>query len=240
VVRHSTRAEQAIMVSMRILVIEDEENLAEALAVGLEAEGFTIDLAPTGPEGLDAARATAYDLILLDLLLHGLNGFKICHTLRAEGNWTPIIMLTAKDGEYDEAEGLDTGADDFITKPFSFVVLLAHIRALLRRGVPERPAILRTGDLALDPAEHRCWRDETTIDLTPREFSLLHYLMRCAGQVVSKGDLLVHVWGDRYEGDPNIVEVYAGYLRKKIDQPFDKASLETVRGAGYRLDAHGG
>jgi DNA-binding response OmpR family regulator len=225
---------------MRILVVEDEDHLADALVTGLGAEGFSVDVAVTGLEGLDAARNTDYDLILLDILLPGLNGFKLCDMLRAEENWTPIIMLTAKDGEHDEAEGLDTGADDFITKPFSFVVLLAHIRALLRRGRPERPAVLQAGDLALDPAEHTCCRGDTAVTLTHREFSLLHYLMRLAGQVVSKQDLLVHVWGDTYEGDPNIVEVYVGYLRKKIDQPFRRSSLQTVRGAGYRLDPNGG
>lgn len=225
---------------MRILVVEDEESLAAAIASGLEAEGFTVDVARTGTEGLEATRSGPYDLILLDILLPGVNGFKLCATIRAERNWTPIIMLTAKDGEFDEAEGLDTGADDFITKPFSFVVLLAHIRALLRRGRPERPAVLRAGDLTLDPAEHRCHRAGTEIQLTAREFSLLHYLMRFAGHVVSKGDLLVHVWGERYEGDPNIAEVYVGYLRKKIDQPFGRAALETVRGAGYRLAGDGG
>jgi DNA-binding response OmpR family regulator len=228
------------MGSMRILLIEDEDHLARALVEGLGAEGFVVDVAVTGPDGLQAARSLSYDLILLDILLPGLNGFKVCELLRAEQNWTPILMLTAKDGEFDEAEALDTGADDFVAKPFSFVVLLAHIRALLRRGRPERPAVLRAGDLTLDPAEHRCRRGEVAIDLTPREFALLHHLMRYRGEVVAKGDLLVHVWGDAYEGDPNIAEVYVGYLRRKIDQPFGRASLETVRGAGYRLDADGG
>ncbi|MBV8463744.1 MAG: response regulator transcription factor [Acidimicrobiales bacterium] len=225
---------------MRILVIEDEENLAQALVTGLSAEGFVVDVSPTGPLGLDAVRRTPYDLILLDILLPELNGFKVCETIRAEDNWTPIIMLTAKDGEFDEAESLDTGADDFVSKPFSFVVLLAHIRALLRRGRPERPAVLQVGDLTLDPAEHRCRRGPDEVDLTPREFALLRYLMRAPGEVVSKSDLLVHVWGDRFEGDPNIVEVYVGYLRRKIDQPFGRASLETVRGAGYRVVADHG
>ncbi len=225
---------------MRILVVEDEEHLAEALVAGLGAEGYTVDVAPNGPDGLESARSNDYDLILLDILLPGLNGYKVCDALRAEENWTPIIILTAKEGEFDEAEGLDTGADDFITKPFSFVVLLAHIRALLRRGRSPRPPILRAGDLELDPAEHRCRRGDTQIELTSREFAVLHYLMRSAGEVVSKGDLLVHVWGERFEGDPNIVEVYVGYLRKKIDQRFGRASLETVRGSGYRLDASGG
>ncbi|HLH28455.1 MAG TPA: response regulator transcription factor [Acidimicrobiales bacterium] len=224
---------------MRILVVEDEENLARALATGLGAEGYAVDVAATGPEGLEALRRTDYDLVLLDILLPGLNGFKVCRAIREENVWTPIIMLTAKDGEYDEAEALDTGADDFVSKPFSFVVLVAHIRALLRRGRPERPSVLRAGDLTLDPAEHRCRRGDAEIDLTPREFALLHYLMRFAGEVVSKGDLLVHVWGDRFEGDPNIAEVYVGYLRRKIDVPFGRASLETVRGVGYRLAAGG-
>ncbi len=222
---------------MRILVVEDEEHLADALIRGLGAEGFTVDVAATGPEGLSCARSSEYDLILLDILLPGLNGYKICDLLRSEENWTPIIMLTAKEGEFDEVEGLDTGADDFITKPFSFVVLMAHIRALLRRGRPARPSLLTAGDLVLDPAEHRCRRGSDEIELTAREFALLRYLMRYAGEVVTKSDLLSHVWGERFEGDPNIVEVYVGYLRKKIDHPFGRANIETVRGVGYRLDA---
>lgn len=225
---------------MRILVVEDEEHLAEAIGRGLVAEGFSVDVASTGDEGLERARATNYDAILLDILLPGVNGFKVCATLREEGNWTPIIMLTAKDGELDEAEALDTGADDFISKPFSFVVLLAHIRALLRRGRRERPTVLRAGDLTLDPAEHRCRRGKVDIALTVREFALLEYLLQFAGDAVSKQDLLTHVWGEGFEGDPNIVEVYASYLRKKIDQPFGRAALETIRGIGYRIDANGG
>lgn len=225
---------------VRVLLVEDEENLAEALVHGLSAEGFSVDVAATGTIGLDLARATPYDLILLDILLPEVNGFKVCATLRQEGNWTPIIMLTAKQGEYDEAEALDTGADDFISKPFSFVVLVAHMRALLRRPRQARMPVLRAGDLVLDPAAHRCRRGEVEIELTPREFSLLQYLLEFAGQVVSKADLLVHVWGERFDGDPNIVEVYVGYLRKKIDQQFGRSSLQTVRGVGYRLDAGGG
>lgn len=225
---------------MRILVVEDEEHLADAVHQGLVGEGFSVDVAATGGEGLERARSTSYDVILLDILLPGVNGFKVCATLREEGNWTPIIMLTAKDGELDEAEALDTGADDFISKPFSFVVLLAHIRALLRRGRRERPAVLRAGDLTLDPAEHQCRRGRTEIALTIREFALLEYLMLFTGEVVSKQDLLTHVWGEGFEGDPNIVEVYASYLRKKIDQPFGRAALETVRGIGYRIDVDGG
>ncbi len=225
---------------MRILIVEDEEHLASAVAKGLEDEGFTVDIAGTGTDGLERARDHSYDLILLDILLPGSNGFQICATLRAEGNWVPILMLTAKDGEFDEAEALDTGADDFLSKPFSFVVLVARIRALLRRGRRERPSVLTAGDLTLDPAEHRCRRGDTDIALTPREFSLLEYLMHVDGQAVSKRDLLTHVWGVDFEGDPNIVEVYVGYLRRKIDHAFGRRALETVRGVGYRLDPEGG
>jgi len=225
---------------MRILIVEDEQHLADAVAEGLRSEGFTVDIAGTGPDGLQRARDNDYDLILLDILLPGSNGFQICATLRAEENWVPILMLTAKDGEFDEAEALDTGADDFLSKPFSFVVLVARIRALLRRGRRERPAVLAAGDLTLDPAEHRCQRGDTDVPLTPREFSLLEYLMHVDGEVVSKRDLLTHVWGEDFEGDPNIVEVYAGYLRRKIDQAFGRAALQTVRGVGYRLDPDGG
>jgi len=225
---------------VRILIVEDEEHLASAVARGLADEGFTVDIASTGTDGLERARDHSYDLILLDILLPGSNGFQICATLRAEGNWVPILMLTAKDGEFDEAEALDTGADDFLSKPFSFVVLVARIRALLRRGRRERPAVLTAGDLTLDPAEHRCRRGDTNIALTPREFSLLEYLMHVEGQAVSKRDLLTHVWGADFEGDPNIVEVYAGYLRRKIDHAFGRRALETVRGVGYRLDPDGG
>ena len=225
---------------MRILIVEDEEHLASAVAHGLREEGFAVDVATSGSDGLWRARERHYDLVILDILLPGTNGFQICATLRAEGNWVPILMLTAKDGELDEAEALDTGADDFLTKPFSFVVLLARIRALLRRGRRERPAVLTAGDLTLDPAEHRCRRGETPVSLTPREFAVLEYLMRFAGEAVGKREILAHVWGEDFEGDPNIVEVYTGYLRRKIDQPFGKSSIETVRGIGYRLVPEGG
>lgn len=220
---------------MRILLVEDEQHLSEAVSVGLRAEGFAVDVADNGTEGLALARGGAYDLVILDILLPGTNGFLVCSKLRAEGNWTPILMLTAKDGELDEAEALDTGADDFLTKPFSFVVLLARIRALLRRGRRERPAVLQAGDLTLDPAEHRCRRGGVDVELTPREFALLEYLMRFAGEAVPKREILAHVWGEDFEGDPNIVEVYVGYLRRKIDHAFARSSLETVRGVGYRL-----
>ena len=224
---------------MRILVVEDEEHLAEAICTGLVAEGFNVDLAAAGDEALERARTTSYDVILLDILLPGLNGFKVCATLREEENWTPVIMLTAKDGELDEAEALDTGADDYISKPFSVVVLLAHIRALVRRGRRERPTVLRAGDLTLDPAEHRCRRGTTDVVLTVRE-SRPRIPDAVRVKAVSKRELLSHVWGEGFEGDPNIVEVYAGYLRKKIDQPFGRSALETVRGVGYRIDADGG
>jgi DNA-binding response OmpR family regulator len=225
---------------MRILIVEDEEHLATAVAEGLRAEGFSVDVASSGPEGLRAAGARSYDLVVLDILLPGANGFQVCAALRARGDWVPILMLTAKDGELDEAEALDTGADDFLTKPFSFVVLLARIRALLRRGRRARPAVLRAGDLTLDLAEHRCRRGDTLVALTPREFSLLEYLLRFPGEALSKREILEHVWGDDFDGDPNIVEVYVGYLRRKVDDAFGRSSLETVRGIGYRLDADGG
>jgi DNA-binding response OmpR family regulator len=222
------------------LIVEDEIRLASALQRGLANEGFTVDLAHTGADGLHAAQETAYDLVILDIMLPGLSGYRIVEALRGSENWVPILMLTAKDGEYDEADALDLGADDYLTKPFSFVVLLARIRALMRRGVQPRPASLRVDDLVLDPAAHSVMRGEATIDLTPREFSLLEFLMRRAGDAVSKADILHHVWDANYDGDANVVEVYVGYLRRKIDVPFGRQTLHTVRGAGYRLTADGG
>jgi DNA-binding response OmpR family regulator len=186
------------------------------------------------------ARENDYDAIILDLMLPGRNGFQICSDLRAEGIWTPILMLTAKSGDLDHAEALDTGADDFLTKPFSFVVLLAHLRALMRRGGRERPTVLTAGDLRLDPAQHRCWRGNEEIELTPRQFSLLEFLMSRAGEVLSKTEIVEHVWDFAFEGDLNIVEVYVGYLRKKIDAPFGRNAIQTIRLVGYRLDPDGG
>jgi DNA-binding response OmpR family regulator len=220
---------------MRVLVVEDEVHLASGLRKGLAAEGFAVDVALDGTDGLWLAREQPYDVIVLDIMLPGLNGYRVCETLRSEGNWTPILMLTAKDGDLDEAEALDTGADDYLTKPFSFVVLLARLRALLRRGGPERPAVLEAGDLRLDPAAHRARRGREPLDLTPREFALLEYLMRHAGDVVSKRELLEHVWDYDFEGDANIVEVYVNHLRNKVDRPFGVDTIQTVRGAGYRL-----
>jgi DNA-binding response OmpR family regulator len=225
------------MPAVRLLVVEDEKSIADALAAGLQAEGFEVDVALDGLDGLWRARETAYAAIVLDILLPGMNGFKVCSTLREEGVWTPILMLTAKDGELDEAEALDTGADDFLSKPFSFVVLVARLRALLRRGATPRPATLTVGTLTLDPATRRCRRGDTAIELTAREFGLLELLMRRAEEVIPKAVLLDEVWGPDFAGDPNIVEVYIGYLRRKIDQPFALRSIETIRRAGYRLVA---
>ena len=225
---------------MRVLVIEDEVRLGEALKRGLEAEGFAVDVLQNGTEGLWMATENPYDLILLDIMLPGTNGFKICGTLREREVWTPILMLTAKDGELDEAESLDTGADDFLSKPFSFTVLLARIRALLRRGASERPVVISAGDLRLDPASHSVTRGNSDIVLTSREFSLLELLMRRKGEVLTKKVILEHVWDYDFEGDSNIVEVYIGYLRKKIDTPFDRRAIRTIRGVGYLLEENGG
>ncbi len=225
---------------MRVLVVEDEVRLAEALRVGLQAEGFAADVAHDGEEGLHLAVERGYDAIVLDVMLPKLNGYRVCQRLRAAGNWVPVLMLSAKDGEYDQAEGLDVGADDYMVKPFSYVVLVARLRALIRRGRPERPALLVAGDLRLDPARHEVSRGGQPIDLTPREFALLEYLLRRHDEVVAKQDILEHVWDAHYDGDPNVVEVYVGYLRRKIDAPFGRKALQTVRGAGYRLAGDGG
>jgi len=220
---------------MRLLVVEDEVKLANSLQAGLTADGFAVDVAHDGTNGLWMATTHTYDAIVLDIMLPGVNGFVICRTLREQGNWTPILMLTAKDGDLDEAEALDTGADDYLRKPFSHVVLVARIRSLLRRGGEIRPTILTVGNLVLDPSRRTCRRDETSIELTAREFAVLEYLMSHAGSVLSKQDILDHVWDVDFAGDANIVEVYVGHLRKKIDEPFDTESIETVRGVGYRL-----
>jgi DNA-binding response OmpR family regulator len=218
-----------------VLVVEDEVALAEAIGRGLTAEGFTVEVTHDGLDGLWRAREHSYGAIVLDILLPGMNGYEVCRTLRAEGVWTPIIVLTAKDGEYDEAEALDTGADDFLSKPFSFVVLVARLRALARRGAVPRAARLEVGDLVLDPAARGCSRAGTAIRLTMRELDVLEVLMRRPDDVVPKRDLLEEVWGHDFAGDPNIVEVYVGYLRRKIDAPFGRRTLRTVRGAGYRM-----
>ena len=228
-------------VGVKLLLVEDDNKIAAALKRGLEAEGFTVEIAPDGDDGLWRATEKAYDLIVLDILLPGRNGYQVCQELRAAGDWTPILMLTAKDGELDEAEGLDTGADDYLTKPFSFAVLVARIRALLRRTAGRRePAPVAVGDLRIDPRARRVWRGDIELALTTREFSVLEFLVRRAGHAMSKDDILAGVWADDFEGDPNIVEVYVRRLRRKIDEPFGRHSIETVRGAGYRLSADGG
>ena len=224
---------------MRVLVVEDEPRLAGALRDGLQREGFAVDVAPDGGEALWYARENPYDVILLDIMLPVVNGYKVCQTLREEGNWTPIVMLTAKDGEWDQVEALDTGADDYITKPFSFQVLLARIRSLLRRGVTERPVKIAVGDLVLDPASKDVTRGGEKVRLSARELSLLEFLMRNAGVVVNKQQILANVWDYDFEGDPNIVEVYIARLRRKVDKPFDRNDIETLRGTGYRLGAQG-
>ncbi|GAA3451485.1 response regulator transcription factor [Dactylosporangium matsuzakiense] len=205
--------------------------MANALQRGLQAEGFAVDVAGDGPNGLEMARHGGYDAVILDIMLPGLSGYRVVQTLRAEKNWVPVLMLSAKDGEYDQADGLDCGADDYLTKPFSYVVLVARLRALLRRGAPERPSVLTVGELSLDPARRRVMSAGEEIVLTAREYALLEYLMRRPGQVVSKTELLDHVWDASIDTAPNAVEVYVGYLRRKLGRDL----LETVRGAGYRL-----
>ncbi len=222
---------------MRVLVVEDEPRLAEMVRRGLIAEGFVAELAHTGPDGLHQGTHGEFDVIVLDIMLPGLNGYDVLRQLRAREVWTPVLMLTAKDGEYDQADAFDLGADDYLTKPFSFIVLIARLRALLRRGAPERPVILTAGDLALDPARRRVTRADTPVSLTPREYGVLEFLLRHTGTVVTKPEILRGVWDAHYEGDDNVVEVYVGYLRRKLDTPFGRQSIETIRGVGYRLSA---
>ncbi|WP_411086248.1 response regulator transcription factor [Streptomyces sp. 061-3] len=219
---------------MRLLIVEDEKRLATSLAGGLTAEGFAVDVVHDGLEGLHRAAEGAYDLVVLDIMLPGMNGYRVCAALRAAGHEVPILMLTAKDGEYDEAEGLDTGADDYLTKPFSYVVLVARIRALLRRrGGGSASPVLTVGALRMDTAARRVRLGEDEVTLTAKEFAVLEQLALRAGQVVSKADILEHVWDFAYDGDPNIVEVYVSALRRKLSA----AAIRTVRGAGYRLEA---
>jgi DNA-binding response OmpR family regulator len=216
---------------MRLLVVEDETRLARALDRGLSAEGFLVQVAPDGASGLEAARYGDFDAVLLDVMLPRLSGYDVVRTLRAEQNWVPVLMLSAKDGEYDQADGLDCGADDYLTKPFSFVVLLARLRALLRRHSVPRPAVLEAGDVRLDPATRQVTRAGEVVPLTRREFAVLEYLMRHPGRVVTKTEVLDHVWDDPEEVGANAVEVYVGYLRRKLG----KDLVLTVRGAGYRV-----
>jgi DNA-binding response OmpR family regulator len=220
---------------VRILVVEDDKQLAAALRRGLEGEGYAVDVALTGPDGEWFATENAYDALVVDVMLPGLAGDALCARRREAGDWTPILMLTARSGPEQEARALDAGADDFLSKPFSFMVLTARLRALVRRGGRERPAVLEVGDLRLDPATHEAWRGDEAIALTPRQFSLLEFLMHRAGEVVPKTTILEHVWDFAYDGDPNIVEVYVRQLRLRIDEPFGRRSLQTVRLVGYRV-----
>ncbi len=222
---------------MKLLLVEDERLLAEAVRRGLVNEGFVVDVAHDGVTGLWAAVESAYDVIILDINLPLKNGYDVLRELRERHNWTPVLMLTAKDGEYDQTDAFELGADDYLTKPFSFLILVARIHALIRRGAPARPVVLEAGTLRLDPVSRRVTRGETAISLTAREFGLLHFLMRNQGQVVSKGDILDNVWDSAFDGGDNVVEVYIGYLRKKIDAPFGLQTLATVRGAGYMLES---
>ncbi|AXI77419.1 response regulator transcription factor [Peterkaempfera bronchialis] len=225
---------------MRVLVVEDELSLARSLRRGLEAEGWTVDLAHDGRTGLLLAREHPYRVVVLDVMLPVLSGLRVCAELRRAGVTTPVLLLTARDGEWDEAEGLDTGADDYLTKPFSYVVLTARLRALARRAEVRRPLVHEVADLRLDTATRRCHRGEREVPLTAREFAVLQCLARRPGEVVGKDETLDEVWPAGYSGDPNVVEVHVSALRRKIDAPFDRHSLLTVRGVGYRLVADRG
>ena len=226
---------------MKLLVIEDDKRIATAVKRGLEGEGFSVDVVLDGTDGLHQAMEGSYDALIVDLMLPGTNGFKICSTLREADNWTPILVLTAKEGEFDQTEALDTGADDYLSKPFSFPVLVSRLRALLRRtGGGGQPAPASAGDLRVDSRARRVWRGDTEITLTSRQFDVLEFFMRRAGEVQSRDDVLAGVWEYDFDGDPNIVEVYVGRIRRAIDTPFGRQAIETVRGAGYRLDPDGG
>ena len=225
---------------MRILLVDDEVRFADGVRRGLEAERMAVDVVHTGADGLRMAAEHDYDAIVLDVMLPGMSGYRVCQALRDGDDWTPVLFLTAKDGEWDEVEGLDTGGDDWRTKPFSYPVLVARLRALIRRGVRERPAVLEAGDLRLDPAARRVHRGDAEVPLTARELSVLDFLMRRRDQVVTKREVIANVWGDDVDVDPNIVEVYVGHLRAKLDRPFGRRSIETVRGVGYRLSADDG
>ena len=223
---------------MRLLVIEDEPTLGRSIKRGLEAEGFDVDLVDDGTDGLWRAREGSYDAIVLDIMLPGMNGYEVCRHLREEDIWTPILMLTAKDGEYDEADAFELGADDYLRKPFSHVVLVARLRSLVRRGSSPRPDNVCVGNLVLDPSRRTCHRGNEAIDLTPREFAVLEALLRRSPNVVPKSELIDHVWGMDFDGDPNIAEVYVGYVRRKIDRPFGTETIRTVRGVGYQVATH--
>jgi two-component system OmpR family response regulator len=225
---------------MRLLVVEDDLKMAALVRRGLVEDGAVVDVARTGEDALWMAAAAPYDAIVLDVMLPGIDGFETCRRLRADGVWTPVLLLTARDAVEDRVAGLDGGADDYVAKPFSFAELSARLRALVRRGAKERPALLEAGDLRLDPATRRAWRGEEAIDLSTKEFALLEAFMRRPGDVLSRLDLLEHAWDYGYENRSNVIDVYVRYLREKIDRPFGVKSIETVRGAGYRLRSDGG
>jgi two-component system, OmpR family, response regulator len=225
---------------MRALVVEDEVKMAALIRRGLVEEGYAADIARTGEDAIWMASSTPYDAILLDVMLPGRDGFDVCRELRKTGVWTPILMLTARDGVEDRVAGLDSGADDYLPKPFSFAELLARLRALTRRGIPERPTVLEVGSLRLDPATREVWRKGVKVELSAKEFAMLETFMRRPGHVLSRLDLLDHAWDYAYENRSNVVDVYVRYLRAKIDRPFGLSSIETVRGAGYRLRQDGG
>ena len=222
---------------MRVLVVEDEKKLGELLRRGLGEEGYAADLADRGEEALWMAQAVTYDAIVLDVMLPGVDGFEVCRRLRGNGVWAPVLMLTARDAVEDRVSGLDVGADDYLTKPFAFEELLARLRALTRRAPTERPPVLKTGDLVLDPAAHRAWRGDQELDLSAKEFALLELFMRRPGVTLSRTQLLDGAWDFAFESRSNVVDVYVRYLREKIDRPFGHHSIETIRGVGYRLCA---
>jgi two-component system, OmpR family, response regulator len=222
---------------MRVLLVEDEALLARTVVAGLEAEGMRVDHQANGVDGLWAATENTYDVVVLDIMLPGLNGYDVLKQMRARGRWTPVLMLTAKDGEYDQTDAFELGADDYLTKPFAFSLLVARLHALSRRGPGTRPTVLRVGSLALDPARRTVHRGRTEIQLTARELGLLEYLVRNAGGTVTKSQILDNVWDPAFDGGMNVVEIYVGYLRRKIDEPFGLSTLQTVRGVGYRLQA---
>jgi two-component system OmpR family response regulator len=221
---------------VRVLVVEDEVKMVRAVRRGLEQEGYAVDSASDGDEGLYLATENAYDAIVLDVMLPGIDGFEVCRRLRAEQRWAPVLMLTARDTVADRIEGLDVGADDYLVKPFAFGELLARVRALIRRGAVERPAVLRAGDVILDPAAHAVTRSGRQVELSAREFALLEFLMRHPGEVISRTAILEHVWDYSYDGLSNVVDVYVGYLRRKLEQPFGRTLIRTVRGVGYVLE----
>jgi len=225
---------------VRVLVVEDDVKMARLIRRGLGEEGLAVDVVPNGDEALWLAGETDYDVIVLDVMLPGSDGFEVCRRLRADGHWSPVLMLTARDDVQDRVAGLDAGADDYLTKPFSFAELLARLRALARRPPLERPAVLKVGDLRLDPATRQVWRGEAELALSAKEFALLEAFMRRPGHVLSRLHLLDHAWDYAYENRSNVVDVYVRYLREKIDRPFGRSSIETVRGAGYRLRQDGG